>query len=73
MKSVLIFAAMALFSAPNSSSSSADFIADTNTVIRGEMRVDKIYDYNNEVVCYLGQHNNGSSHTTPALFCLKFK
>ncbi len=72
MKSVLIFAAMALFSAP-ANGPPTDFIADTGTVIRGEMRVDKIYDYNSGVVCYVGQHNNGSSHTTPALFCLKFK
>ncbi len=41
------------------------------TVVRGDMRLDKIVDYSNGVTCYLAQHNNGSSHTTPNLFCFK--
>jgi hypothetical protein len=67
------FAAVMLLMAPPVQF--ADFPAngESSTVIRGDMRVDRIIDWTNGVVCYIGQHHNGSSHTTPAISCLKLK
>lgn len=51
----------------------SDFSPAYDTAVRGDMRVDRMVDKVNgvPVVCYMAQHNNGSSHTTPAIDCLK--
>lgn len=43
--------------------------SDPPMFVKGDMRIDKVVDGN--VVCYIAQHYNGSSHTTPAIYCLK--
>ncbi len=46
---------------------------DKPLAVKGIMRVDKIYDDTQGIVCYLAQNKDGSSHTTPNLFCLKIR
>jgi hypothetical protein len=51
--------------------SSSDY--DKPLTTKGIMRVDKIYDDAHNVVCYMAQNKDGSTHTTPSIFCLKTK
>jgi hypothetical protein len=71
MKTISIIA-MAMFL--TSGAPQSNFSADNSTIVRSEMKIDRIVDYtnpDNPIVCYMAQHHNGSSHTTPAIFCLK--
>lgn len=65
-----MLAAMLFLVAPPSPS---EFTESNSTIYRGDMRIDRVSDYTYNVVCYISQHHDGSSHTTPAINCLKMK
>lgn len=61
MKSLIVLTALTMLG-------SSDHY-DPPFAVKGIMRIDKIADGN--VICYVAQNKDGSTHTTPAIYCLK--